>query len=213
MIAALTGLREEANTITDQWVVQVLTGLAAINDMDGLIPSDCEAIISWGTAGALTSDVKVGDVVAVQTVFTPDGAQHKADADWLQRIVDVFPEIKIRRGFSSSTEVAATAVTKASLAAKYPVSTVDMGAYAVAAFAEKRGISWAVIQGISDAYDQDIVKAAQDGMGGIEAVIKDLVADPTELRGLVTVTETFTEAIYGLQRCYFALGPELGEKI
>src|ERR1017187_9940130 len=63
MIYVLTGLSEEANVITDRDNVTVLTGIQARGNLDSIVGNDCEAMISFGTAGALRSEVKVGEVV------------------------------------------------------------------------------------------------------------------------------------------------------
>ena len=219
MITALTGLTEEANVLAYSNDAPndllVLTGLKALTNLDTLVPADCEAIASWGTAGAVTPEVKVGSVIALVTVYTDGGKVYTADKEWMARIAKAFPEVITITGYSSPNEVATTAVLKAALATKYPVKTVDMGAYAVAEFAIKRGIPWVAIEGISDAFDQDVTTAAagamnDDGSANISEIIRELGENPTEMRGLVRVTDSFTQAISGLQRCFFAIGSGLG---
>jgi nucleoside phosphorylase len=209
MIAVLTGLSEEADTVDQRDGVLVLTGFKALADMDALIPADCEAIISWGTSGSLTAAVPVGSVVILETVIDADGKAHDSDSAWRSRIVAAFPEIRIETGYSGPLEVATTAATKAALAAKYKVATVDMGAYAAAQFAEKRGIPWAAVQGISDAFDQTVPLADAmnaDGTADVQKAAQEIAADPDDIRGAVRVLETFEDAINGLARCYAAVG-------
>jgi nucleoside phosphorylase len=212
MIAVLTGLSEEADTVDQRDGVLVLTGFKALADMDTLIPADCEAIISWGTAGSLTAAVPVGSIVILETVIDADGNAHDSDPAWRSRIVAAFPEIRIETGYSGPVEVATTAATKAALAAKYKVATVDMGAYACMQFAGRRNIPWAAVQGISDAFDQTVPLADamnQDGTADVQKAAQEIAADPDDIRGAVRVLETFEDAIDGLDRCYAAVGPWL----
>lgn len=97
--------------------------------------------ISAGYAGALTPDLRVGDVVQPGHVVTPDGASHPAHgADGV---------------LVSSSSVAGPAA-KQELAIQHSAKAVDMEAHAVADFASVHRVPCVVIKVISDEHDSEL---------------------------------------------------------
>lgn len=214
MIAVLCGLTEEASVITERDNVTVITALNGIVNLDELIPADCEAVVSFGTAGSLSKDVPVGTVVLLNGVFTENGTCW-SNMEWNGRIMATYPAAVLAAGYSGPIEIAATPQQKAVLAARFPVKTVDMIAYAVAQFAARRKLPFVSIQGISDAFDQNIPKAAvfdatnPDGSPNIGPLVSDVEANPNDIGGLIKVAESFESAIKGLEEVYAAIQPWL----
>ena len=211
MIAVLCGLSEEAATVTERRGVLVLTGTVARDKMDKLIPPSCEGIVSWGTAGSVSKLVPVGAVVILRNVYTDAGVLPTNKA-WHEAAFRSFAQAYRADGWSGPKEVSATAKQKAALAQKYPVATADEGAYAVLEFATKRNIPALVVQGISDAYDQDVPSIAAfgatnaDGSPDIGALVGQLIQNPDQIGGLLEVASTFWQALAGMRACYAALG-------
>lgn len=108
--------------------------------------------ISAGYAGALTPDLKVGDVLQPGHVVTPDGAQQTAQG----------PD-----GTLVSSANVAGADAKRELAIRHSAKAVDMEAHAVADFAMTHHIPCVVIKVISDEHDSDLPPVEQfiDGAG------------------------------------------------
>ena len=99
--------------------------------------------ISAGYAGALTPDLKVGDVLQPGHVVTPDGKQrptHGMKTD----------------GILVSSNSVATSAAKRDLAIRHSAKAVDMEAHAVADFAMVHHIPCVVIKVISDEHDSDL---------------------------------------------------------
>ena len=86
-VAVLTGLSEEANVLAypDPFHpgLLVLTGLKALANLDALVPKDCKAIISWGTAGAVVPEMQVGSVAALVRVHGDGGKVYLPDLEWI----------------------------------------------------------------------------------------------------------------------------------
>jgi adenosylhomocysteine nucleosidase len=219
MIYVLTGLSEEANVITDRDNVTVMTGIPARANLDSIVGDDCEAMISFGTAGALRSEVKVGEVVLPLFIATPEGVAYTPNVKWQNRIFEAFkggvvPCPRLVGGYSGPVELAATAAQKRSLAnsSNMVYYTVDMISYAVARYANLKNVPWIAIQGISDAYDQDIPPidmqvTSPDGSPNIGALIDGLFVNPNEIRGTIFAAETFGKAISGLEWAYSVMQP------
>ena len=105
--------------------------------------------ISAGYAGALTPDLKVGDVLQPGQVVTPEGAQQTAQG--------ANPSGGI---LVSSAGVAGTEA-KHELAIRHSAKAVDMEAHAVADFANAHNIPCVVFKVISDEHDSDLPPVEQ----------------------------------------------------
>lgn len=97
--------------------------------------------ISAGYAGALTPELKVGDVVQPAQVVTPEGTQHAAHG----------PD-----GTLVSSITVASAAAKQELAIQHSAKAVDMEAHAVADYASVHRIPCVVIKVISDEHDSEL---------------------------------------------------------
>ena len=97
--------------------------------------------ISAGYAGALTPDLKVGDVVQPGQVVTPAGAQHPGQGE---------------DGVLVTTDSVAGAAAKRDLAIRHSAKAVDMEAHAIADYANTHRIPCVVIKVISDEHDSEM---------------------------------------------------------
>jgi nucleoside phosphorylase len=110
---------------------------------------ELDGYISAGYAGALTPELKVGDVMQPGQVVTPDGTDCAAHG----------------RNASGGVLVSAPAVAgtaaKRDLAIRHSAKAVDMEAHAVADFARGRQLPCVVIKVISDEHDSDLPPVEQ----------------------------------------------------
>jgi nucleoside phosphorylase len=97
--------------------------------------------ISAGYAGALTAELKVGDVVQPGQVITPEGATHAAHGE---------------DGVLITADSVAGVAAKHDLAIRHSAKAVDMEAHALADYANTHGIPCVVIKVISDEHDSDM---------------------------------------------------------
>ncbi|MBI2678850.1 MAG: hypothetical protein HYX28_08715 [Candidatus Koribacter versatilis] len=111
--------------------------------------------ISAGYAGALTAELKVGDVLQPGHVVAPDAPQHAAHG------------VNATDGILVSSANVAGAEAKRELAIRHSAKAVDMEAHAVADFAMTHHIPCVVIKVISDEHDSDLPPVEQfiDGAG------------------------------------------------
>ena len=96
-------------------------------------------LVSAGTAGALTPQLKVGDVIRAREVVDAESGTHFATQGGAGTVVTV----------SSVTGSA----EKQALAARWNADAVDMEASAVAAVAQRHGKEFVAIKSISDELD------------------------------------------------------------
>jgi uridine phosphorylase len=102
---------------------------------------ELSGFISAGYAGALTAELRVGDVVQPEHVVTPGGEQHPAHGS---------------DGVLVSSAEVATPAAKHELAIRHSAKAVDMEAHAVADFARTHELPCVVIKVISDEHDSEL---------------------------------------------------------
>ena len=60
-----------------------------------LLNLDIEAIVSWGTAGALARELRSGDLLLPESILATDGRCYKADGAWLTRLRQTLQQTSI----------------------------------------------------------------------------------------------------------------------
>ncbi len=118
-------------------------------------PHNLQCVLSIGCAGALSPDIKTGDVVISERliddaeggrVYRPSPALVETAEECCKRLGLPFHV----GGTASTPNVVATAPEKKNLAVKYGALAVDMESAQVAAWAEKIGIRMLSVRTISD---------------------------------------------------------------
>jgi len=105
-----------------------------------------QSVISAGVAGALVSDLHVGDTIfPVAVVDTQDGSRHESGI----RKAPLGQSSLGRTILATHPEIASVA-QKQQLAKSYGAHAVDMEAAAVARAAEKHGLPFIAVKAISD---------------------------------------------------------------
>ena len=103
--------------------------------------NEIAGFVSAGYAGALTPELKVGDVVQPEHVVNPNGEAHPAHGD---------------HGILVSATNVATPERKKELAELHSAKAVDMEAHAVADYASVHELPCVVIKVISDEHDAEL---------------------------------------------------------
>ena len=217
-LAILTGMESEAATIPADPNVLVLCGPAARDNLDAQVPADVGAILSWGVCGALnpllpiaavcvaTLLVIAGPPIAAGNVTGSFDVSMSPSAGWTSRLIDflgppliVFPTST----FSDAREIADTPANRAKLLTGSHAGAVDMGSYAVAAFARRRGMPWAAVGSVSDAWDQvvsqfyDVINP--DGTIKDWAALEQLLTNPSTLPAVIKEAWTEQSALHSLK--------------
>jgi hopanoid-associated phosphorylase len=150
------------------------------------LPTDVTAVLSFGIAGGLAPGVGGGDVLVADAlhaggVFLPDEA-------WTRRIA-------LRTGaragpLAASDTLLPDAAAKQALYARTGALAVDMESGAVARFAARRGLPFAVLRAVADGPRDALPRAAAvgltpDGRPAILPVLRALLRRPWELPALI----------------------------
>jgi adenosylhomocysteine nucleosidase len=118
-----------------------------------------QALISWGTAGAIQTGLQPGDLLIPHIVRTSDGTQLKtctAARDTLRELLQANAVTVHDGSLLEVKDVISTVADKQVLARNTDTVAVDMESAELGRIAETRGIPFLVIRTIVDAADQSI---------------------------------------------------------
>ncbi|MCX7280438.1 MAG: hypothetical protein NTX21_02505 [Alphaproteobacteria bacterium] len=205
-VLAVTGLSKEAGIVGVAGVIAVAGG----GDGDGLaaklsaLHGDISGVISIGLAGALSSHLKVGDVVIAEKIMT--GAESwDCDAGWRNRLMSRLPQAHQGTLFGSDV-IIDKADTKSGLHEATGALAVDMESQIAARFAAARNLPLAGLRIISDGATHVLPPAAlvamkPDGGIAIGRVLGSLLRKPNQVPALIRTARASNKAFAELLRC------------
>ena len=182
-------------TLGDDDVVATLTGIgverAARRAEAVVIEHEPDHLLVIGVAGALGSDITIGDVVVPDVVidvadgaeFRPHAAAATAGGGTLYTSGDFLTDRDVLAGLRAAGGTA-----------------IDMETAAIARVCSARGCAWTVYRGISDdAFDPTVDErilalARPDGSADLGAVARFVAADPRRVRLLARLGRGLTAA-------------------
>lgn len=215
MILAVTGLERERRLLAGPGVEAIAGGgdparLAAL--VDRLAPG-MDGIISIGIAGALAPGLRPGQWV-VATFVHAGGEAMPTDGDWTARLFSRLPQAE-RGLLLGSDDMAATAARKADLHRTTGAVAVDMESHIAGPIARRHGLPFVAARVISDAAHRTLPPAARvgmrrDGTMDLPAVLRSLLAEPSQLLALIRTGLEAERAFRALLRGHRRLGARLG---
>jgi nucleoside phosphorylase len=171
-----------------------------------LVAAGVRELVSWGTSGALSEDLKPGQLLLLK------GQRYPADAQLLQRFSHRLATL------SPLPVVALTLATpvlhqheKRVLAQRHHCAAVDMESAAVAQVACAAQLPFLAVRSIVDPLDFDIPAAAmagmsEDGEPQPSAVMKALLMRPRDLFAVIRLGLHYRTALATLARAAGLLG-------
>jgi len=167
-------------------------------------------IISFGVAGGLAEELRPGDWVVASAVAEAQGSR-ATDAVWSQKLVNAVANAHHAPVIGVDTPVADPA-RKRELRRLTGAAAVDMESHIVARLAAAHGLAFTALRVIVDPVHRAIPNAALQGMGAgpqadSAAVVRDLIARPSQLPHLLRITLDAYIARRAMQRLRQRLGP------
>ena len=212
MILLTCGFIVEARTAASSAIEPVPGGgdatyLAA--ELDRFAPQ-AEAIISWGLAGALRDDLKIGDWVIGSGVS--GGFDHDCDVDWQERVLAALPDA--RSGRFHADGLLADAPAKRMLGASGALA-VDMESHIAARVAAAHGLPFAILRVVSDRVDDEMPPAVLVSMGpkgrtDYVRVAASLARHPAQIPAVAAFARHSMACLGVLKAGRVRLGPRLG---
>jgi adenosylhomocysteine nucleosidase len=213
LITVLTGLSDEASIIgPSSDAMTVLCGKAQRDKLNELTPASTTGLVSFGLGGGLSPRLQVADLV-FGTKVTDGIDTFQADQDWFFRMAGrlTFPHHGAP-AYSSGEIAGDTPAERHRIFSATRAWTVDDESLAVAQLAKARNIPFAVVRTISDDYLETVPPAIKnatnpDGSSDVDAVLKSLAEDPSQIFDLVKVAINFERALGTLRGVWRVLQP------
>jgi len=215
MILAATGLQRERRIVAGPDVEAIAGGgdPARLEAMLERFADRASGIISIGIAGALAPGLQVGQWVVADAVLV-DGEPMPIDRAWTSRLAARLPEAA-RGLLLGANAMVADATQKASLHSTTGALAVDMESHIVARVARRHRLPFAAARVVSDAAHRSLPPAVRVGMksdGGMDlsAVLRSLLAEPSQLPALLRTGFEAERGFRALLRGRRRLGRRLG---
>jgi adenosylhomocysteine nucleosidase len=214
MIIAATGLQRERR-IVDGPGVEAIAGGGDRQRLESLLEAragQAQGIISIGIAGGLAPTLRAGDWVLADAVLADDKSM-STDAAWTDRLAARLPEAT-RGLFVGVDAIVADAAAKADLHRTTGGLAVDMESHVAAGVAQRHGLPLAVARVVCDPAHHTLPPAARiamkpDGRVDLAAVLRSLLAQPSQLPALVLTGREAERSFGALLRGRHRLGPGL----
>jgi len=180
------------------------------NIIESAVRQGYRGVISFGVAGGLAANLRTGDWVVASAVLDAH-VPHATDAAWSSSLVATIPGATYAPILGVDAPVAEPAM-KRELHKTTGACAVDMESHVMGRLAAAHGLAFAAARVIIDPAERAIPSAALLGMrpdGGANAwaVLRDVLARPSQLMALVRVAVDAFAARAELLRVRRLLGP------
>jgi hopanoid-associated phosphorylase len=170
-------------------------------------------IISFGVAGGLASGLRAGDWVVASAVHESQTIR-ETDASWSSRLLEAIAGARYAPIVGVDAPVTEPAI-KREMHINTGAAAVDMESHVVSRLAAKHRLAFAAARVIVDPAERAVPHAALMGMGldgraDIPAMLRNLLARPSQLSPLARIAIDALAARAELQRVRRLLGPYFG---
>jgi hopanoid-associated phosphorylase len=214
-VIALVGLAFEARIAAGPGVFVICRGTEneVVAALSLAIKRGCRSFISFGVAGGLAPHLRPGDWIVASAIV--DAQQVRpTDQVWSKRILEMIPGADYAPIVGVDTAIT-DPKAKRKMHADTGAAAVDMESHHVAQIASSCGLSFAAVRVVIDPAHRAVPEAAIAGMrpgGGtsVTAVIRELIARPSQLSGLLRLAIDAYAARNALLNVRRMLGPAFG---
>ncbi|MGB6535278.1 MAG: hypothetical protein WBF58_04870 [Xanthobacteraceae bacterium] len=176
----------------------------------------CRGIISFGVAGGLAGGLQTGDWIVASAVFESQVVR-ATDKAWSSELLDALGSAAAYAPIVGVDTPIAEPAIKRDLYRTTGAAAVDMESHIVARLAATHGLAFAALRVVVDPADRAIPSSALMGMGagtggradGL-AVLRELLAQPSQLSRLVRISLDALVARTEMQRVRRLVGPHFG---
>lgn len=181
-----------------------------------LVNMGVDALVSWGTAGALSDELRAGDLLLPEQIINADGAGLPTDRRWVAGMRSRLQgHLPLRAGALALSRTVLESVTdKRRMRERTGAMAVDMESGAVAEVAERRGLSMLAIRAVVDTHRLAVppfIIAAMNGYGEVRfsALLGGLLREPASLVDLLALARAWRSALATLGGAAALIGPAL----
>lgn len=226
IIVALTGEKKTLTTAvknlrpSDQANISIqLAGMGPENAKSAahqLVASGCDALLSWGCAGALEPDLAPGDcIIPKRIVFNHYSVEIDVDKLWHQRVCDRLSPMTriISKPLMESRDLISESTEKIQLGKRTKTCGLDMESGAIAKVATELSMPFLIVRCIADPASMSLpnsVVIATDANGrlNVAKLLFHALLHPSNITGLIQLGINFRSAQISLSRCAQLLSPD-----
>jgi uridine phosphorylase len=167
------------------------------------VGADC--LVSFGIAGALSPELRPGDLILSAEIVSAHGSWHGEPA-WCRRLAALAASL----GATSAPVLGADAVVatrsdKERARARFGALAADLESDIVARAAAEAGIPFAVLRAIADPFERDfppaaLVQLAADGTPDLARVFASVLRRPRQMTALIGLFGETRRALGALAR-------------
>lgn len=213
MIVAVTGLNREARVIARPDILTVVgggNGHSLESQVQTAIAQGATRILSIGICGALSPALKVGDCI-IATEIVGAGLRLSTDAHWTRELLERVPSAK-PAVLAGADDIVSTRQAKSQMLRETGAVAVDMESHVAARIARDHALPFAVVRIVSDSHRQSLPPAAlvgmsQSGKVNLPAVMRSVIAKPSQIPALLRTAWETEKAFQALFRCRHVLNP------
>jgi adenosylhomocysteine nucleosidase len=214
-VIAFVGMAFEARIAAGPGVLVVCRSdeeqLAAM--ADSAVRQGYRGIISFGVAGGLADGLRPGDWVVASAVHESQSIR-ETDRAWSRKLVRAIKGAHYAPILGVDQPVA-NPTLKRELHRATGAAACDMESHVVSRLAETHGLAFAALRVIVDPAKRTVPRAAlasmgPDGRTDIPALLRELVAQPSQITQLARLALDALAARTELQRVRTLLGPHFG---
>ncbi len=191
-------------TIGEQLLL-VLSGMgtARVNKaIESLLAQNVEALISFGTAGALGHGMKSGDIVVPARILDQNGNEYTSSASWRDNILQQLsacPASILQGDILTADTIIPDAESKQTLHDDTGAIAVDMESALIAATAARHNLPAVTVRVIVDEANITVpasILANTDGYGdtAVAGILTAIIRQPVLIRDLLKLGRMFREA-------------------
>lgn len=195
------GLRRGKFSLLTDDVILVHSGAGAENARKAAelaVSRGATQLISWGCAGALAPELKMGDLVLADSLLDSNGMQTPVNALWHQHAKAVLGlHIAAYSGaLLNSPHVVSTAQEKQTIHEKTGAIALDMESYAIAQVAQHYALPFLAIRAIADPASMDLPASmsgalTDTGEVAIPKILFSLAKNPQDIPHLIQIGQYF----------------------
>ena len=178
-------------------------GIAVENCLSKLSPKNIVGLISWGVCGALTPQLKPGDLVIPKAVMNESKKTIECNNNWRNAILMSAQDSSQESDFIDSMIINSDAIVtstdaKKKLADSSGADAVDMESYAIASFADQHAIPFVVVRAVVDKLDDALPQASsfKPGQSAVSfSTLLNSIARPLQWPVLIRTGSKFNIAL------------------
>lgn len=216
LVGIVVALPEELATLTSQKLVRgacvaisenIVLAYAGAGSSNAehaaqhLISLGANHLISWGCAGALSPQLKPGDLVVADRVISEQSSTFDTNTAWSHHVLNLLATTLSMTldGMAESKHIVATSIEKQTIHRQTEAVALDMESGAVVRAAYNAGLPSLVIRAIADPVDMDLPQAVVQSLNNqgeveLKKLLRFLLTHPGEIPSLIKLGLHFNAA-------------------